>query len=210
VVWPSEDPFVPRSSRRSATAGGEGAPTPSPSPSPRRGGARAGGHPHGKGADLGDGGGGGGTAGAGAGGGGGGDGGAPDGDEGEAGEGEGEGEGEGGSAFPVDVIARLISEWYLGLAPEAQAAFVAEALRVGSFMGEVNRSDSEHIIAIPKYGTPCTDAFVVVVVFYVCVHMMSCWSPCPKMPCCRAPACLGVICAFLLVWVSCSRSHMLS
>lgn len=65
-------------------------------------------------------------------------------------EGEGEGEGEGGSAFPVDVIARLISEWYLGLAPEAQAAFVAEALRVGSFMGEVNRSDSEHIIAIPK------------------------------------------------------------
>jgi hypothetical protein len=74
----------------------------------------------------------------------------------------------------VDVIARLISEWYLGLAPEAQAAFVAEALRVGSFMGEVNRSDSEHIIAIPKYGTPCTALMRLLLLLLLFVCLLVC------------------------------------
>ena len=40
--------------------------------------------------------------------------------------------------LPVDSIGNIVSAWFLGLPPTDQAAFVREATKLGSFMGEVS------------------------------------------------------------------------
>jgi hypothetical protein len=75
----------------------------------------------------------------------------PNGKGAEAAEGETE-EGEGDEDTvepPVNIIAAMVAEWFLALPDDKRDAFVAEALTLGTFMGEV----CSRFVVLPN---PCT------------------------------------------------------